>query len=71
MLTRKMCIRDRLSLLQGVDGGETVEDIQFGIKLIIVVECRYIIIDVYKRQESSAYHERKNPRETFRKHNRW
>ena len=51
---RDRIIPAQLSLLQGVDGGETIEDIQFGIKLIIVVECRYIIISIGFRIDVSS-----------------
>ena len=51
---RGRIIPAKLGLLQGVDGGETIEDIQFGIKLIIVVECRYIIISIGFRVDVSS-----------------
>ena len=51
---RGRIIPAQLSLLQGVDGGETIEDIQFGIKLIVVVERRYIIISIGFRVDVSS-----------------
>ena len=52
--SRGRIIPAQLSLLQGVDGGETIEDIQFGIKLIVVIECRYIIISIGFRVDVSS-----------------
>ena len=51
---RSRIVTAQSGLPESINGGETVKHIQFGIKLIVVVECRHIIICISLRVDVSS-----------------